>query len=389
MLHLPPACTAGARTISLACSSANAACLLCPLEPFLCSHVCLQNALQQAMLSYQYRREVGQDGTVLLVTALTEDWVPAVADLLTESFAAALGAAPYTNFLRRQVKAYLEQHSRLPPKAVVLVALLLPAQVAEGAGSQAVEPGAVPLAAEAGSTSSSNGNGNGFNAMSSSSIASSSSESPSSPAGLPGSLPAWAQQPQEQQAQQEAETADMADGMAIHPLFGMMGSASSSSNSECSSDDKQEQVQQQQRRHGPGSGAVLAGVVELSFSASTRSQYFTLNPPEVSEQAKLAVGRPAALVFVTVCSACAGRKAFSMPGLGAGCLGGVGVTCMQYGMGQPLLSRRCWPAEPKTCPQMHFHLYLPVHTCQPALQAAHVNLLLNPASKLRLLPLSA
>ena len=47
---------------------------------------------------------------MLLVRALTADWVPAAADILTESFASALGAVPYTNFLRRQVKAYLEQH---------------------------------------------------------------------------------------------------------------------------------------------------------------------------------------------------------------------------------------------------------------------------------------
>ena len=78
----------------------------------------------------QHRRPLGapggDDGSVLVVQPLTSGWVPAAAELLTDSFAEAISGVGFSRYLRRQVEAYLKQHMLLPPKAVVLVAVLLP-----------------------------------------------------------------------------------------------------------------------------------------------------------------------------------------------------------------------------------------------------------------------
>lgn len=250
-----------------------------------------QNALQQAMAGYRYRFPVGTDGQVLLIRALTADWVPAAADILTESFATALGAAPYTNFLRRQVKAYLEQHRQLPPKAVVLVALLLPAELAaEEAAAAAAVDAATGAAAAWGNRDSSGGGGDVGASTGSSQASSSSSSSREADISMAAPWQAAARQ-QAQQAPEQAQqgvpgsklphaelAADLGDGMAMSPMLGELGAPCSSSSSDSGGSEGEEQ--QRRQPDAPGRGAVLAGVVELSFAASTRSQYMTLNPPE-------------------------------------------------------------------------------------------------------------
>lgn len=231
-----------------------------------------QNALQQAMMRYRFQREVGSDGQVLLVTALNAAWITSAADLLTESFAVSLGAAPYTNFLRRQVKAYLEQHSRLPPKAVVLMALVLPADMA-AAEMEAAVGAAVAAAAEfSSSSSSSSGSSVGEAGVGSSGgsngISSSSSSEVSSSSGMASPLPSW-QQP----------LADLGDGISMLRTLAKDMKASAKED-EQQQKQENEQQEQQEQPVGPGTGALLAGVVELSFSSSTRSNYVTLNPPE-------------------------------------------------------------------------------------------------------------
>ena len=57
------------------------------------------------MLRYRVRVPARDpEASTLLITPLTKDWIPAAAEVLTDSFAVSLGAAPYTNFLRRQVR---------------------------------------------------------------------------------------------------------------------------------------------------------------------------------------------------------------------------------------------------------------------------------------------
>ncbi|PSC76924.1 acyl-N-acyltransferase [Micractinium conductrix] len=231
------------------------------------------------MLRYRVRVPARDpEASTLLITPLTKDWIPAAAEVLTDSFAVSLGAAPYTNFLRRQVKSYLELHCELPPKAVVLVALLLPAELA-----------ATEAALAGGDAAGGDGGG----------------------AGSGAALSSW------QQSGSDLEI-EMGDGMAMYPLLG--SSPLSGGSTDASSEEgeavvplarvqreqqgpqqpqdpqpqdpqppaaaqPQEPAQQQEGAQppasllGPGSGAQMVGVVELSFSASTRSKYITLNPP--------------------------------------------------------------------------------------------------------------
>lgn len=100
------------------------------------------NALHRTMTSFRHWH-TSEDGQVLLVMPLSAQHIRPAADLLTDSFAEAIAAMPYKNYLRRQVRQYLEAHALLPPKAVVLVALLLPApdgdQLADAAAESADE----------------------------------------------------------------------------------------------------------------------------------------------------------------------------------------------------------------------------------------------------------
>jgi ribosomal protein S18 acetylase RimI-like enzyme len=65
-------------------------------------------------------------GQVVVVPLLSEQFIDPAANILTESFADAMGASPYRNYLRKQIRKYLHHHIiRLAPKSVVLAALLL------------------------------------------------------------------------------------------------------------------------------------------------------------------------------------------------------------------------------------------------------------------------
>jgi hypothetical protein len=227
------------------------------------------------MLNFRYWHAL-PDGHTLLVTAITPDWVPAAADVLTDSFAETLSAAVYRNYLRRQIKAYLEQHMRLPPKAVVLVALLVPPapeqpQQSAGEEGQEQQEGAAPSSSSSGSSD-----------------APGSSSSSSSGISTVGGL---AEDQQHQQSGSESEgELELASSFLKNPLFSTFATAAaaSSSGSEeagAPGADAQEAASEAGPPGAPpaSSGTVLVGVVELSFSASTRTQYFSLNPPEVSQ----------------------------------------------------------------------------------------------------------
>jgi hypothetical protein len=220
------------------------------------------NALQRAMTSFRHWHTC-PDGQTLLVMPLSAEHIRPAADLLTDSFAEAMAAMPYKNYLRRQVRQYLEAHALLPPKAVVLVALLLPPP-----------DGGKPADAAAGcdsvGSSSSGSNGSGTNSTHSSSGSTSA---------------AVASQQGEQQPRggspPEDGSLELGDGMAQHPLLNGAGLSDGSSADGAAA------------AAAGLSEAVLAGVVELSFSASTRSKHLTLTPPEVGgPQPARAVGAP-------------------------------------------------------------------------------------------------
>ena len=96
-------------------------------------------------------------GATLVVRPLAEEWIAPCADLLTSSFVATSASlAPFAKLLRRRVAAYLEEHARLPPKALVLTAVV----VGRGEERGAAEEGA-SIGSSSSSTNGSSGSSNG------------------------------------------------------------------------------------------------------------------------------------------------------------------------------------------------------------------------------------
>lgn len=108
-----------------------------------------RNELRRKMLSYCSESRA-RDGRLLLVLPLSEAWVPDTADLLTDAFADAMGAVTvYKNFLRRQIRNYLRAHMDLPPKTVILIALLVDETALAAAEAAAAETARVAETVEA------------------------------------------------------------------------------------------------------------------------------------------------------------------------------------------------------------------------------------------------
>lgn len=65
------------------------------------------------------------DESCLRVEALSEKWIENTEEILTMAFSDAMGYLPaYKKLLQKQIGSYLVQHMKLPPLAVVLVAVL-------------------------------------------------------------------------------------------------------------------------------------------------------------------------------------------------------------------------------------------------------------------------
>lgn len=81
---------------------------------------------------FNYRREIEVADGSLLIQPLTPSWVYPCGSLLTAAFADAMGVVPmYRTFIQHQIRQYLDRHADMPPKAVVLVALLTPKKASE------------------------------------------------------------------------------------------------------------------------------------------------------------------------------------------------------------------------------------------------------------------
>ncbi|MEW5314719.1 MAG: hypothetical protein WDW38_006191 [Sanguina aurantia] len=63
---------------------------------------------------------------IVTIQALEQKWLQPTTDVLTEAFADAKGYTQYSEFLRRKIRLYLQEHMELLPQAVVLVAFLTP-----------------------------------------------------------------------------------------------------------------------------------------------------------------------------------------------------------------------------------------------------------------------
>lgn len=246
------------------------------------------------MVRFRHRTDLG-GGDALLVAPLHADWVPDAAELLASSFADSLAASLYKRYLQRQIKAYLEAHINLPPKAVVLAALHMPRELAEAAEAEARALAEAAQSAAAAGTlaawpSSSAGNmsssvENGLPSSSGStttttSISSSSSSSNSSGVQLGGLDSALS-----------SCDVDVEATAAALQLYGnsngMLGSSGSSSEAAATVAGSIPAPATALATVGsgsllaPGSGAVLTSVLELSFSPSTRSKHLTLQSPDV------------------------------------------------------------------------------------------------------------
>jgi ribosomal protein S18 acetylase RimI-like enzyme len=162
-------------------------------------------------------------GQVVVVPLLSEQFIDPAANILTESFADAMGASPYRNYLRKQIRKYLHHHIiRLAPKAVVLAALLLSEEEEEITDDHDVDVGG----------SSNNNNDN------------------DTATALPLGNNKWIKKAEDTPVDHDSnDHTNSTAAMAKEP------SPSSLQN------------------------AIVLGVVELSFSETTRSKYLTLNSP--------------------------------------------------------------------------------------------------------------
>lgn len=242
------------------------------------------------MVRFRQRTDL-PDGDALLVVPLHADWVPAAAELLASSFADSLAASLYKRYLQRQIKAYLEAHINLPPKAVVLAALRMPRELAEAAEAEAraeLEQPAVTAALASWPSSSASSMSTGNQGLA---LSSSSSNSSSSGGGDNGSAAA------QLGGLDSALTSCDEDLAAASPSFELRGSSDGVAGSSGSSSEEAATAGSRAAAAAsaagalttvggsllaPGSGAVLTSVLELSFSPSTRSKHVTLQSPDVS-----------------------------------------------------------------------------------------------------------
>ncbi|GFR52654.1 hypothetical protein Agub_g15248, partial [Astrephomene gubernaculifera] len=88
----------------------------------------------RATQMYEYKYEFDLPEGRVVIQPLTPPLIDPTADLLSASFlASSAHLAPYTRYLRANIRRYLQEHRALPPRALVLVAVLLqPHQLPQG-----------------------------------------------------------------------------------------------------------------------------------------------------------------------------------------------------------------------------------------------------------------
>ncbi|KAK9843117.1 hypothetical protein WJX74_007218 [Apatococcus lobatus] len=184
---------------------------------------------RKALLAFKH--EVTTKRGLLSMRPIQEAWIPESTELLTDAFAESMGYRPaFRRYLVKEIKGYLHKHLNLPPKAIVIMGLLQQPADAAAASSVASSSSAGGEAGSKGSEAAS--------------------------ASTPFSREQADQQPpaiehsQRDTAQESASFA--AEASAEHADAGVAPSLP----------DPQ-----------------LVGTVELSFSASTRTQQLLLNPP--------------------------------------------------------------------------------------------------------------
>mmetsp|Transcript_8495 Transcript_8495/g.17006 ORF Transcript_8495/g.17006 Transcript_8495/m.17006 type:complete len:295 (-) Transcript_8495:495-1379(-) len=95
-----------------------------------------ETILRERLSSFrkEYKDPDGEsDDAVLVVKALSNEWIDSCADLLTESFADSMGyMSVYKKFLRNQIGEYLNNHVRLLPKTVILVGIIPRSAIGDG-----------------------------------------------------------------------------------------------------------------------------------------------------------------------------------------------------------------------------------------------------------------
>uniref|UniRef100_A0A7S1SUF7 N-acetyltransferase domain-containing protein n=1 Tax=Tetraselmis chuii TaxID=63592 RepID=A0A7S1SUF7_9CHLO len=80
---------------------------------------------RERLLGHVVAQEGAHEGCTMKIMALRAEWLDGTKEILTGAFSDAMGYLPaYKTLLSKQIDSYLQQHMKLPPLAIVLVAVL-------------------------------------------------------------------------------------------------------------------------------------------------------------------------------------------------------------------------------------------------------------------------
>ncbi|BDA46449.1 hypothetical protein COCOBI_08-5420 [Coccomyxa sp. Obi] len=205
-----------------------------------------QTDVRQAFLEYRYT--AAAPGGSLLIRPISDKHMHDTTELLTQSFSEAMGyMSVYRTFLRRHIRQYLQQHANLPPKTVVLVALLRPSKQA------AVRPAV---------QESSSGAAQRLNRT----------------AAAAGAASAAEMAAERERASVHTNIEDLLQRLNAARLPGS-DTASSPPDGPATGGEELRQAAEASCS-GAGEEGTLVGTVEVSVAASTRTRFLTLNAPE-------------------------------------------------------------------------------------------------------------
>ncbi|KAK9906439.1 hypothetical protein WJX75_001880 [Coccomyxa subellipsoidea] len=203
--------------------------------------------VRQAFLEYRYR--AAAPGGSLLIRPITEKQMHDTTELLTQSFSEAMGyMSVYRTFLRRHIQQYLQQHALLPPKTIVLVALLSPS-------------GQATICLDG--HESSNGAAKRLNRT-----------------GAAQSLSAAEMAAERERASVHTNIEELMQRLTAARLPGADANSSKLGEGTAEYDDGQAGSSAEASSSNAAEEGVLVGTVEVSVAASTRTRFLTLNAPE-------------------------------------------------------------------------------------------------------------
>ena len=209
----------------------------------------------------------------------------ATAELLTDAFSVSMGyVSVYRNFLKRQVKAYLRHHMDLPPKSVVIAAVL----IEDYARDKDVQLSQVTWEDENCRGPNSNPRNvyadvTGLNALvqTDSKVLDNSKSKETNTISQFGDGMAISSSLEEDSSSKSTNTLSesLEEHLSEHRATCSSSHAADSTNSICTKENAEMNEIEESVSGNGAKGAQLVACLEISFMESTRSKYFTLNPP--------------------------------------------------------------------------------------------------------------